>query len=154
MKFSTRQDTDLPAEGLFRAVSNFTNIERLLVRRGATVRRIDTLSEVGLGLRWQIGFDWRGRKREVDLVVSEYAPPEVLGFVGDSEQFAVTIRMTVVALTRAKSRLIFETDVQPKGMKARLLLQTAKLAKAQLDRKFAQRVEDFVARLSMSATAT
>ena len=33
MKFSTRQDTDLPAESLFAAISNFDAIARLLTRR-------------------------------------------------------------------------------------------------------------------------
>ena len=40
--------------------------------------------------------------------------------------------------------LIFETEVRPRNMKARLMLQTAKLGKAQLDRRFQRRIEDFV----------
>ena len=32
----------------------------------------------------------------------------------------------------------------PRGMKARLLLQTAKLGKSQLDRQFANRISEFV----------
>ncbi|CAM3340895.1 hypothetical protein SAMN04488021_1569 [Paracoccus aminovorans] len=153
MKFSTRQDTDLPADALFRAVGNFPCIERMLVRRGATVRRQDAMAEPGVGMGWQIGFDWRGRRREFDLAVTGYAPPEVIALEGVSDQFNLSIRMTVVALTRSKSRLIFETDVQPRGMKARLLLQTAKLGKSQLDRKFAERIADFVTRMSAEVPA-
>ena len=63
---------------------------------------------------------------------------------GQSELFDLTIQMTVLALSLSKSRLIFETDLLPRGMKARLLLQTAKLGKSQLDRKFAKRIGDFV----------
>ncbi|UFM63701.1 hypothetical protein LOS78_05915 [Paracoccus sp. MA] len=148
MKFSTRQDTDLAAEGLFRAVSNFHAIERLLLRRGATVRRLDDLAEPGVGMRWLIGFDWRGRHRELTAEVTRLDAPEVVAIDARSEQFEVTLRMTVVALTKAKSRLIFETDIHPRGMKARLLLQTAKLGKAQLDRKFAKRVGEFVTHLA------
>lgn len=148
MKFSTRQDTDLPADALFRAVGNFSNIERMLVRRGATVRRLDGLSGPAVGMRWQIGFDLRGRRRAAELEVTEYAPSETIALAGNSDQFDIAIRMTVVALTRSKSRLLFETDVQPRGMKARLLLQTAKLGKPQLDRKFAERIGDFVTRMA------
>ena len=144
MKFSTRQDADLPAEALFRAVSNFDDIGRMLTRRGAVVRRLDALSEPGTGMNWQISFDWRGRQRDVAVELARFDPPEMLILQGQSDLFDLTIQMTVLALSRNKSRLIFETDVLPRGMKARLLLQTAKLGKSQLDRKFAKRIGDFV----------
>jgi len=150
MKFSTRQDTDVPAEALFKAVSDFDKLERILLRRGAEVRREDRGGPVGIGSAWQILFDWRGRPRDLALKLTGYQPPEHLIFAGQSPQFNVGIEITVVALTRTKSRLITEIDMQPRGMKARLLLQTAKLAKSQLDRKFAQRVEDFVGRIAVS----
>ena len=144
MKFSTRQDADLPAEALFRAVSNFDEIGRMLTRRGAVVRRLDELSETGTGMNWQIGFDWRGRRRDVAVELARFDPPEGLVLKGQSELFDLTIQMTVLALSLSKSRLIFETDLLPRGMKARLLLQTAKLGKSQLDRQFANRISEFV----------
>ena len=66
---------------------------------------------------------------------------------GHSDQFDLSISMTVVALSRVKSRLLFETEVRARNMRARLLLQTAKLGKTQLDRKYDQRIADFVAHL-------
>jgi hypothetical protein len=148
MKFSTRQDTDIPADALFRAVGNFPSLERMLVRRGASVRRLDGMVQPGVGMGWRIGFDWRGRRRELDLHVTEFVSPELIVLAGSADQFDLSIRMTVVALTMSKSRLIFETAVQPRSMKSRLLLQTAKLGKAQLDRKYARRIADFVAHVS------
>ena len=148
MKFSTRQDTDLPAEALFAAVSDFPRIERMLLRRGATLQREDGLGAPGLGSSWRIGFDWRGKPRTVQLKVSTWEPPERLVFSGLSELFTLSISATVVALSPSKSRLIFETDVQPRGMKARLMLQTARLGKGQMDRKFALGIGDFVQNLA------
>ncbi|WP_246184957.1 hypothetical protein [Paracoccus aestuariivivens] len=95
---------------------------------------------------WAIGFDWRGKQRDVDLSVVENAPPEKLVLSGTSDMFDLGIVMTVIPLSLSKSRLIFEVDVRPRGMKARLLLQTAKLSRGQIDRKFAQRIGDFVGR--------
>ncbi len=153
MKFSTRQDTDLPAEALFAAISNFDAIARMLTRRGAVVRLQNATELPETGMSWLIGFDFRGRSRELTMELTAYQPPELIQFRGHSEQFELTVRMTVVGLTRSKSRLIFETDAQPRGMKARLLLQTAKLGKPQLDRKFAERIGDFVNSLSASGLA-
>ena len=144
MKFSTRQDTDLSAEALFRAVSNFEDIGRMLTRRGAVVQRLDSLAAPGTGMNWQIGFDWRGRRRDLTVELTRHDPPEAVQLRGQSELFDITIQMTVLPLSRNKSRLIFETDLLPRGMKARLLLQTAKLGKSQLDRKFSKSIGEFV----------
>ena len=153
MKFSTRQDTDISAEALFHGLSDFPKMERMLMRRGTQVRRLDGDGATAVGSAWQIGFDWRGKARELSLTLAEYQPPERMAFSGSSDQFSLSILMTVVALAPSKSRLIFEVDVQPRGMKARLLLQTAKLGKAQLDRKFAQRIAQFVDNLAMRGAA-
>lgn len=41
MKFSTRIDTDLPAEKLFEAIGDFDALERMLIGKGASVSLID-----------------------------------------------------------------------------------------------------------------
>ena len=98
-------------------------------------------------MNWVIGFDWRGRHREFTLEVTRFDAPELIEMHGRSDQFEITIRMTVVALAATRSRLIFELDLAPLGMKARLLLQTARLGKGRLDRKFAHRIAEFVNQL-------
>ncbi|QRZ13900.1 SRPBCC family protein [Paracoccus methylovorus] len=153
MKFSTRRDIDLGAEALFRAVSDFNSIERLFVRRGASVCRLDDLDAPGVGMRWLIGFNWRGQHREITAELAQLDVPEVVVITGNAEQFDLMIRVTVVALTPEKSRLIFETEVHPRSMKARLLLQTAKLGKAQLDRKFTKKVGEFIAHIASGERA-
>lgn len=148
MKFATRQDCELPAEDLFAAISDFPLAERMLVNRGAQVRRLDPSREPGAGMAWQIGFDLRGKRRDVRLSVVRFDRPENIVMEGVSDMFDLTIEMTVIALTRAKSRLIFEVEAKPRNMRARLLLQTAKLGKSQLDRQFASRIAYYVAGIS------
>ncbi len=144
MKFSTRIDTDLPAERLFEVIGNFDALERMVIGRGAAVARIDPSNEPGIGMGWNIGFDWRGKSRQLRLAVTQFDRPEQMMMAGHSEALDLTVVATVVALSRVKSRLIFETDVRPRNMRARLMLQTAKLGKAQLDRRYQRRIEDFV----------
>ncbi|WP_265500453.1 hypothetical protein [Paracoccus beibuensis] len=148
MKFSTRLDGELPADKLFAAIGNFDAMERLLIGRGASVARIDPAQEPGIGMGWNIGFDWRGRARSLRLAVTRFDRPELLTMVGRSEAVDVAVNATVVALSRARSRLIFETEVRPRNMKARLMLQTAKLGKAQLDRRYQNRIREFVDQMS------
>lgn len=148
MKFSLRQDTDLSAEELFAAISDFAQIERMLVRRGADVRRLDPAQEPGAGMAWEIGFDLRGKRRDMRMDVTQFDRPEKIVILGEGESLGLTVEMTVIALTRSKSRMIFEVEAKPRNMRARLMLQTAKLGKAQLDRKFADRVGAFLSDLS------
>ncbi|MDN5567285.1 MAG: hypothetical protein L0G27_00795 [Paracoccus sp. (in: a-proteobacteria)] len=144
MKFSTRIDTDLPAERLFESIGDFDALERMLIGRGASVSRIDPSKEPGITMGWNVGFDWRGRPRDLRLAVTRFDRPEQMTMSGRSNALDLMMNATVVALSRIKSRLIFEAEVKPRNMKARLMLQTAKLGKGQLDRRFERRVEEFV----------
>lgn len=148
MKFSTRIDTDLPAEKLFEAIGDFDALERMLIGKGASVSRIDPKQETGITMGWNVGFDWRGRRRDLRLAVTRFDRPEQITMVGRSDALDLLVNATVVALSRVKSRLIFETEVKPRNMKARLMLQTAKLGKGQMDRRFQRRVGAFVTQMS------
>ncbi|MBC9245651.1 hypothetical protein H4P12_02735 [Paracoccus sp. 11-3] len=147
MKFSTRLDVEEPATVLFDQIGNAEQLEKLLVQRGASVTRMDPARESGTALGWVIGFNWRGRRRNLRLKVTRFDRPELILMSGQGDSFDVEIGMSVVALSKSRSRLNFETDVRPRNMRARLLLQTAKLAKPQLDTKFARRVGELLHQL-------
>lgn len=147
MKFSTRFDYDCTGDQLFGVISDFDRLERMLMRRGVSVTRIDPAQEPGTGMGWDIGFDWRGKPRKIRLDVTRHDRPEKLSLAGSSDALEITIDATVIALSRARSRLIFETDVRPLSMRARLMLQTAKLSKPQLDRGFERRVGAFLSEM-------
>ncbi len=143
MKFSTRIDKEVTAERMFDALADFDRIERILMRRGVSVSRLDNISA---GARaWDIAFDWRGQRRDLRLVLVQFDRPERLALTGQSTPFDLRIDLSVVALALQRSRLIFEMEVKPRNMRARLALQTAKLGKTQIERKIARKVEDFVA---------
>ncbi len=144
MKFSTRFDTEMTAAELFDVVGDFGRVERMLVGRGANVSRIDPARDPGTGVGWNIAFSWRGRERKLRLDVTRYDRPERMTIEGISEALDISINATVVALSRTRSRLVFEVELRPRNMKARLMLQTAKLAKPQLDRRFSRRVGEIL----------
>ncbi|AGT09256.1 SRPBCC family protein [Paracoccus aminophilus] len=151
MKFSTRQDTDLASEQLFDFLADFDRLERLMTRRGVVVRRIDPRSEPGVGRGWELSFDWRGKRRNMRLDVVRFDRPELIAIEGQSELFEISIDMAIVALTPTKSRLNMQIDVRPRSMRARLLLQTAKLGKGQLDRKFDLRIAELLGDVTRAA---
>lgn len=142
MKFSTRIDKAVAAERMFDAMADFDRIERILMRRGVSVNCVDNISA---GARaWDLAFDWRGQRRELRMALIQFDRPERLALTGQSTPFDLRIDLSVVALALERSRLIFEIEVKPRNMRARLALQTAKLGKTQLDRKVAKKIGEFV----------
>lgn len=144
MKFSTRLDRDLSADQLFDAISDLPRIERLLMRRGVQVQRIEPDVPQAGAFGWDLVFDWRGKERRLKLSPTKLERPERMSMRGSSESLDLTLDATVVALSRQRARLIFETEIRPRNMRARLMIQTAKLGKAQLDRRFERRILDLV----------
>ncbi len=142
MKFSTRIDKGMAADQLFDSLAAFDKIERLLIRRGVVVTRASDIAE---GARaWNLHFDWRGQRRNLRLVLVQFDRPEKYVLIGESSLFDLRIDVTVIALARDRSRLIFELEAKPRNMRARLVLQTAKLGKAQIERKLEAKVSAFV----------
>ncbi len=146
MKFSTRLDRDLPATELFDVVADLPRVERMLMRRGVKVQRLDpdaaTPSIADFG--WLLKFGWRGQPRQLRLERTRLDRPERMTLQGASESLDLVIDASVIALSRQRARLIFETEIRPRNMRARLMIQTAKLGKSQLDRRFERRIEDLV----------
>lgn len=146
MKFTTRKDANIPAERLFEAVNDFDRLERIIRRRKAQITRIDP--ETDEVTAWNVAFDWRGRRRELRFAVTEQTPHETLRLEGAIEAFDLAMTITFVALTTLRSRVIAEVEARPRTMKARLIMQTAKLSKGKLDKRYAQNIAAFVDQLT------
>ena len=148
MKFSTRRDTELTADQLFAAMTNFDRIERMLLRRRVAVTRIDTAQEPETDMGWNIRFDWRGRERDLRLQLVRLDRPERMSISGQSDAFDLALDMTVIALSRSRSRLIYEADIRPRNMRARLIIQTTRLGKAQIDKQYERGIARMVDELT------
>ncbi|MFB2531335.1 hypothetical protein ACEYYB_03035 [Paracoccus sp. p4-l81] len=144
MKFSSREDIEVPAGFLFAQLTDFPAFERTAVRRGADLRRTaapGAAMDVGQG--WDVSFRWRGKGRKLRLTLAEITAPEVLSLTGVSESFDLTVRATVIPLSPRRSRLMGELEIRPRGFKARVLLQSARLGKVALDRRYAEGLRSF-----------
>lgn len=143
MKFSTRLDADVPAQVFYDHVCDFGRAQRLLSRSNVVMRRLSPAEASGVGICWYIDFRWQRRDRRLRLDVTDYDRPERLSLRGGSDQFQIAIDMVVVALARNRSRLLFDFNVKPLNMRARLLIQTARLGRARLQRRFDRVVKEF-----------
>ena len=143
MKFKTREDIEAPMSHVFGAVSDFDGFERQALRRGAEVRRLDNLTRPGVGMGWDIAFGFRGKRREVQIELVEFTPPTRMLF--DSRMTGMRGHMGVelMALSRTRTRLELEIELKPETLAARLLVQSIKLARGAVDKRFQLRVAEF-----------
>ncbi|MGD9864590.1 MAG: SRPBCC family protein [Pseudodonghicola sp.] len=143
MKFSSKEDIEAPIDTVFAALSEFEAFERSAIRRGIVVDRVDESAPMAAGLAWNAAFDLRGKPRKLHLKLAEYDPPNGMRF--DSESFGLEgdLVIELVALSPKRTRMGIALELSPKTLSARLFLQSLKLAKANLTKRFKQKVSEF-----------
>jgi carbon monoxide dehydrogenase subunit G len=145
VKFSTKEDVEVPAEKVFDFLSDFTAFERAAVRRGAEVTRVDRIAEVGPGLTWSVRFPMRGKMRRLLCELDRFDRPEALNVNAESTGFNMVLSVGLVALSPKRTRLTVDAEIKPRTLAARLMLQSVRLNKAGFRRRFEARVQKFAA---------
>jgi len=143
MRFSTREDIAAPIEVVFGAVSDFNGFERAAMRRGVDVVRTDELKNPGAGMTWKAQFPFRNRTRNANLKLVDYDPSNGLELFTRSSGIESSLVIDLVALSRNRTRMNLSLDLRPKTIPGRLMIQSLRLAKATLNKRFRKRVADF-----------
>jgi hypothetical protein len=143
MKFSTNEDLEAPIDAVFDMLCDFEVFERSAMRRGAEVQRTDQLKAPGIGMMWDAVFELRGKRREVQVEMVTFERPNeiVLGTTSPGMVGAMTFEL--IALSRARTRVKIELEIKPLNLSARLLVQSLKLAKNSLTKKYKLRIAEF-----------
>lgn len=145
MKFSAREDIEAPIGTVYSAVTDFDGFERQLLRRGIDVTRDEACPPGLVGARWNARFAWRGRRQalEAELIAID----EGQGYAIESRSGGIVCMAVVdlVALSKARTRLFVSLDLKPTTLSARLFVQSLRLAKRSLNRRFESRVAEFAA---------
>lgn len=143
MKFSTREDINAPIEHVFAHVSDFKLYERAAMRRGAQVKRLDNLDVKAPGMTWQADFDFRGKKRSLEVKLEDIETPTNMDFVATSGGMNGTCEVELIALSPNKTRLKLGVELKPQTLSARLLVQSLKLAKGNVEKRMQARMGEF-----------
>ena len=143
MRFTSREDIEAPIDHVFARITDFQALERAALRRGAEVRRIDERVSPGAGMGWHTSFMFRGKRREVETELTEYNPPNGITVLARSALLSGRMGVDLVALSRGRTRMTVDLVVTPKTLAAHLMVQSLKLARANLTRRFRSRVAGY-----------
>lgn len=143
MKFSAKEDIEAPIEDVFEMLSDFESFERSALRRGAEVQRTSEAAPSGIGMTWDVAFSMRGKRRQMSLQVVEFEKPSRIRVEATSPSLSSNFVLELVALSRGRTRVAVELDLKPKNLSARLLVQSLKIAKTNLSKRFKLRVAEY-----------
>lgn len=143
MEFVSKQNINAPTVHVFQQLADFDFYESYAMRVGAQVERLDTFSQPQPGMCWNIKGNFRGKDRDLALTLDSYTPSETLSYVCQAKSFNADVKFYVIPLSHTETRLKTVVNIQAKGLSAKVALQSAKLAKKTLDRKFDAKMHDF-----------
>ena len=143
MRFSSREDIEAPIEHVFEAATDFDGFERQALRRGAEVQRNDTYGKPGVGSEWRLKFPFRGKQRKVYARMIKFEAPD--GFEAETETGGLEglVTLELVALSPRRTRLQVSIDLKARTLAGRLLVQSLKFARGNLNKRFSTRIWQF-----------
>jgi hypothetical protein len=145
MKLSTREDIEAPVSFVYAALSDFETWERAALRRGADVSRIDSTPKPAPGMGWKVTFPYRGKQRKVEIKLAKLLEPQELGFEATSAPLNGALVIELVEMSAKRTRVSVASTFKPNTLAARLFIQSLRLAKAKLSRRFELRVAQLAA---------
>ena len=143
MKFSTKEDIEAPIEFVFSQLSDFQSFERSALRRGAEVQRLDGHRAPSVGMAWDVAFKLRGKMRQMQMELTRYDPPNGMVFSSLSPKMGGDMVVDLVALSRGRTRLSVDIELHPRNLSSRLMVQSLKLARSSLTKRYHLRVAGF-----------
>lgn len=142
MRLSSRQDIDAPAGQVFDLLTDFVAWERAAMRRGAEVVRDGLVRTPGPGMEWRVRFDWRGKRRDAVVRIDRMERPLQLVFSFVSPMFEGMATLDIIEMAARRSRLHVVAEIKPRTLGSRLMLQSLRLARQKVDRRFDNRIAD------------
>lgn len=143
MQFSTREDIEAPIDYVFKQVTDFASFERSIMRRGGDIERVENGDANGLGATWRVKFQMRGVERDVSATVSDVKEPTSLMMTMTSRSADAEMKVELVPLSRARTRVNVRADASAKTIAAKLLFQSVRFARQKTEGRFKSVVAGF-----------
>lgn len=143
MRFKVQQDVAAPIDFVFAQLTDFKSMERAAMRRGAKVQRVDTLTGLVPGMSWDANFTMRGKNRDIKIEISEIEPPSRILVTSRSSSMGGNMVVDLMSLSRQRTRITSNLELEPKNLTSKLLVQSMKLARRSLEKRLDERVGGF-----------
>ncbi|MDR0807927.1 MAG: SRPBCC family protein [Gemmobacter sp.] len=140
MKLNARGDIEAPLEVVFTSFADTGYWEAAASHRGAEVTRTDRLHAVGPGMAWNVGFRFRGKRRQLSVKLIAMEPEQKMVFHVIGGSFDAFVTLDFMELSARHSRVNVATEVKPRNLAARVFIQSMRLARSKLERRYETRI--------------
>ncbi len=148
MKLSTREDIEAPIGKVYAAVTDFESFERQMLRRGIDVSRDENCPPPNVGARWQAQIKWRKRQHDVEAELVSVDPGDGYAIESRGSGIVCLAVVDLIPLSKSRTRLLVSVDLKPTTLSSRLFIQSLRLTKGSLTRRFKQRIARFAENIS------
>lgn len=142
MKLTAREDITAPIAQVYNQLIDARALENGILRRGGDMRRSGNANILVQGEELSTRFGFRGRKRDVTAVMRELRAPEHIVIDARSGGMEIVSVLNLVALSPHQTRIDMSTNLKPKTLSARLLVQSLKLTRGTVDRRLRRRFRE------------
>lgn len=149
MEFTAMEDIEAPIDAVFKAVSDFDGFEKAALRRGAKVERVECKGKSAALMAWNIEAKIRGKIRLIKADLVQLNSPNRLVFMSSAGGMKGDSVIELIALSRNHTRLNICTKLESDSLKTRLILQSMRLTKAKLVKKYRDQIAKFATDIEM-----
>ena len=151
MKISAREDIQTPISAVFARLTDFAAHEAVAARRGVAVERLSRPQARTDRPAWKAVFQYGGREREVTVEVSDLHDPDFFASEIHYQGIDASIDIELVPLAKTRTRMIVGLELKPRSIKAKLVVQSLKIAKGSIQRRIENRLKSFARELEQQA---
>ncbi len=153
MKFVAVEDIAAPIDHVWSRVSDVETFETRMSSRAKNVTRTPS-GPPGEGTNWTAQAEIMGKIRDIKVTLTQLRGPDLLTAMGVSNGMDVTIRVELVEQSPRLTRLTVTSEAKAKSLSARLMLQSAKLARQSMAKRYKSRVAEYAAKVEGSFAKT
>ncbi|EIE51131.1 DNA polymerase III subunit gamma/tau [Salipiger aestuarii] len=148
MELSTREDIEAPLDQVFGLATSFERLERQAMRHGIEVTRVSPDGATpDQGLSWRASFYYRGKAREADIALTRFDPPNTMVYTATSGGLDAVTTIDFVPLSPMRTRVGLKVEVLPRTLSARLLVQSLKLARGNIEKRFSIKIAEYASEI-------
>lgn len=147
MKLTSREDIEAPIAQVHAVLMDFDYFETAARRRGAEITR-ETRDGKPF---WTTSFLFRAKQRNVTVTLQDHQEPSLFRFGFASPNLKGEVQIELISIGPRRTRMSSSLDVRPQTLAARLVIQSLKLARGRVLRRYRKRMAQFTALIETRA---
>ncbi|MCK0151892.1 SRPBCC family protein [Marivita sp. S6314] len=154
MQVTATEDVAAPIEHVFAELTAFDALERQALRRGIDVRRTFRGALPNIDEGWEAKFRFRGKDRTAQVTLQSHEAPQFLRFGGVSGGLETDTQIELVPMSPNRTRVTVVLKMKPNTLSARLLVQSFKLARSSINKRFKKRMSHYAKEIEAKLAKT